>query len=84
MLRCRFLLAKGLKKRADHDRLMGFYNGEEFVFTESKWALVTMLRLLWRYRLGCVYIFFRVNSMLSSFSRYVERARGSFVWEVSS
>ncbi|XP_038048830.1 prenylcysteine oxidase-like [Patiria miniata] len=59
----------GLKERAKHDRPAGFYNGEEFVFTESNWAVITMLRLLWRYGLDCFYIYRHVDTMLTAFSR---------------
>ncbi|XP_022112104.1 prenylcysteine oxidase-like isoform X3 [Acanthaster planci] len=60
----------GLKKRASHKRPSGFYNGEKFVFTQSRWTIITILRLLWRYGLDCYYIYNHVNSVLSAFSRY--------------
>ncbi|XP_071792006.1 prenylcysteine oxidase 1-like [Asterias amurensis] len=59
----------GFKKSEGGNSLLSFYNGKEFVFTESKWAVVTLLRMLWRYGMDCFKIFSLVKSMLSSFSR---------------
>lgn len=36
----------------DGQDLFSVYDGSQFVFTESSWSAVTMLRMLWRYGLA--------------------------------
>ncbi|XP_078589109.1 prenylcysteine oxidase 1-like [Branchiostoma floridae x Branchiostoma japonicum] len=50
----------GLKHRKTFPGHFALYNGQEFVFTESSWSLVTLAKLLWRYGWDCV----RLNSLI--------------------
>lgn len=46
------LYAIGLEKRPsspDEDDLFGIWNGNEFVFIQSSWSSVTLLKLWYRY-----------------------------------
>ncbi|KAM6106795.1 LOW QUALITY PROTEIN: prenylcysteine oxidase 1 [Pterocles gutturalis] len=43
---------RGLSVALAHGSLVGIYNGEEFVFEESSWYIVNLLKLLWRYGLN--------------------------------
>lgn len=55
---------------------MGIYNGEEFVFEESNWYIVNLLKLLWRYGLNPLRMSMWVEDMLDKFMRYVGRRGG--------
>ncbi|XP_067879542.1 prenylcysteine oxidase 1-like isoform X2 [Heterodontus francisci] len=39
----------GLKEDKHPDHLLAVYDGEEFVFEESEWFLVNVIKLIWRY-----------------------------------
>ncbi|XP_009319215.1 PREDICTED: prenylcysteine oxidase 1 [Pygoscelis adeliae] len=51
--------------------LVGIYNGEEFVFEESGWYLVNLLKLLWHYGLNPLRMYMWVEDVLDKFMRYV-------------
>jgi len=57
---------------------MGIYDGEEFVFEESSWYIVNLLKLLWRYGLNPLRMYMWVEDILDKFMRYVggKRAAG--------
>ncbi|XP_008934601.1 PREDICTED: prenylcysteine oxidase 1, partial [Merops nubicus] len=49
--------------------LMGIYNGEEFVFEESSWYIVNLLKLLWHYGLNPLRMYIWVENVLDKFMR---------------
>lgn len=58
----------GLKHRKDVTVLMGSYDGKEFVFEESSWGFITILKMLWQYGWRDLFGLQReVNKMLKSF-----------------
>ncbi|NXS95863.1 PCYOX oxidase, partial [Jacana jacana] len=59
----------GLTVAPVRDRLAGFYDGEEFVFEESSWYLLNLLKLLWRYGLNPLRMYMWVEDILDKFMR---------------
>lgn len=51
-----------------HNKL-GIYDGQKFVFEESDWYLITILKMIWQYQLSVFYLFRDIKSMLDDFSR---------------
>ncbi|NXL88539.1 PCYOX oxidase, partial [Alectura lathami] len=49
--------------------LMGIYNGEEFVFEESSWYIINVLKLLWHYGLNPLRMYMWVEDILDKFMR---------------
>ncbi|XP_064118017.1 prenylcysteine oxidase 1-like [Macrobrachium nipponense] len=59
----------GLAKRAECSSRMGLFNGEEYVFKDSDWSFVTIMKLLWRYGLDAYRLEELTESMLGSFGK---------------
>ncbi|XP_054660705.1 prenylcysteine oxidase 1 isoform X2 [Grus americana] len=59
----------GLSVAPAHGSLVGIYNGEEFVFEESSWYIVNLLKLLWRYGLNPLRMYMWVEDILDKFMR---------------
>ncbi|XP_075379953.1 prenylcysteine oxidase 1 isoform X2 [Mycteria americana] len=59
----------GLLVAPAHGSLAGIYNGEEFVFEESSWYIVNVLKLLWRYGLNPLRMYMWVEDVLDKFMR---------------
>ncbi|XP_071852478.1 prenylcysteine oxidase 1-like [Apostichopus japonicus] len=58
----------GLKHRKKISSLMGAYNGREFVFEESQWGIITVLKMILQYGFMDLWGLRReVNSMLNKF-----------------
>ncbi|XP_010180024.1 PREDICTED: prenylcysteine oxidase 1, partial [Mesitornis unicolor] len=51
------------------DNLAGVYNGDEFVFEESSWYLLNLLKLLWHYGLNPLRMYMWVEDILDKFMR---------------
>lgn len=68
----------GLKHRkTEKSDLMGIFDGEEFVFKESKWSLVSLFRIARRYGIDMLRMQSIINSMLHQFSQiYVYQKKG--------
>lgn len=49
--------------------LMGIYNGEEFVFEESSWYIINVLKLLWHYGFSPLRMNMWVEDILDKFMR---------------
>ncbi|NWY22394.1 PCYOX oxidase, partial [Aphelocoma coerulescens] len=49
--------------------LAGVYNGEEFVFEESSWSFINLLKLLWHYGLNPLRMSMWVEDILDKFMR---------------
>jgi len=64
-----FVKHLGLEQhKALDDGLLGIYDGKEFVFTESKFSLLTNLKLIWRYGITSLYYMSHsLNKMLDEF-----------------
>ncbi|NWS64398.1 PCYOX oxidase, partial [Chunga burmeisteri] len=59
----------GLSIAPAHGGLLGIYNGEEFVFEESSWYVVNLLKLLWHYGLNPLRMYMWVEDILDKFMR---------------
>ncbi|PSN33871.1 Prenylcysteine oxidase, partial [Blattella germanica] len=59
----------GLHKKQNSDTRFGLYNGKEFVFTESSWGLLTLVKLAWRYGFQPLKLQNNIEDMLKNFER---------------
>ncbi|NXE99933.1 PCYOX oxidase, partial [Menura novaehollandiae] len=59
----------GLSVTPAQGSLAGIYNGEEFVFEESSWSLINLLKLLWHYGLNPLRMSMWVEDILDKFMR---------------
>ncbi|NXP08603.1 PCYOX oxidase, partial [Thinocorus orbignyianus] len=59
----------GLETAPVQGGLAGVYDGEEFVFQESGWYLLDLLKLLWRYGLNPLRMYMWVEDVLDKFMR---------------
>uniref|UniRef100_A0A8D0F9Q2 Prenylcysteine oxidase 1 n=1 Tax=Strix occidentalis caurina TaxID=311401 RepID=A0A8D0F9Q2_STROC len=64
-----FVKELGLAVAPVPSSLAGVYNGEEFVFEESSWYIVNLLKLLWRYGLNPLRMYMWVEDVLDKFMR---------------
>lgn len=81
----KFVSQFGLAKKKGCAGNLGLFNGEEYVFKDSSWSIVTLARLFWRYG----YDIYRLNelteSMLGKFARiYRLQAEGNAFEDVAS
>ena len=59
----------GLSRRKECGGQMGIFNGEEYVFTDSKYDIVTIAKLFWRYGWDVYRLNKLTDNMLSNFAR---------------
>ncbi|XP_009075754.1 PREDICTED: prenylcysteine oxidase 1, partial [Acanthisitta chloris] len=64
-----FVKELGLSVAPAQGSLAGVYNGEEFVFQESRWYLLNLLKLLWHYGLNPLRMSMWVEDILDKFMR---------------
>ncbi|XP_067168553.1 prenylcysteine oxidase 1 isoform X2 [Apteryx mantelli] len=64
-----FVKELGLPVAPGQGSLVGIYNGEEFVFEESSWYVINVLKLLWRYGLNPLRMYMWVEDILDKFMR---------------
>ncbi|NWX92987.1 PCYOX oxidase, partial [Nothoprocta ornata] len=64
-----FVKELGLDAVPAHSGLLGVHNGEEFVFEESSWYIVNILKLLWHYGLNPLRMNMWVEDILDKFMR---------------
>uniref|UniRef100_A0A8C8RPV2 Prenylcysteine oxidase 1 n=1 Tax=Pelusios castaneus TaxID=367368 RepID=A0A8C8RPV2_9SAUR len=64
-----FVKELGLSVPENQGGLMGIYNGDEFVFEESSWYIITVLKLLWHYGLNPLRMNMWVEGILDKFMR---------------
>ncbi|NWH69321.1 PCYOX oxidase, partial [Piaya cayana] len=64
-----FVKELGLSTAPVQSNLMGVYNGEEFVFEQSSWYLINLLKLLWHYGLNPLRMYTWVEDLLDKFMR---------------
>lgn len=50
---------------------MGLWDGSKFLFEESTWHPMTVLKMLWRYGYGIFKLNSYIDDMLTKFERYV-------------
>ncbi|NWS36828.1 PCYOX oxidase, partial [Polioptila caerulea] len=64
-----FVKELGLSVNSGQGGLAGVYNGEEFVFEESSWYIINLLKLLWHYGLNPLRMSMWVEDILDKFMR---------------
>ncbi|KAM4747449.1 prenylcysteine oxidase 1 [Rhinophrynus dorsalis] len=64
-----FVKELGLSAHTPSGNLLGIYNGDEFVFQESEWFLVNIIKMLWNYGLNFLRMYMWVEDMLDKFMR---------------
>jgi prenylcysteine oxidase/farnesylcysteine lyase len=64
-----FIIISGLKKRQSRNSRFGLYNGQEFIFTESDWKIITLAKLAWRYGYDIITLQNYIGDMLNKFER---------------
>ncbi|KAJ9581485.1 hypothetical protein L9F63_023332, partial [Diploptera punctata] len=64
-----FLKHFGLKKRENGNSRFGLYDGKDFILTESKWELITLIKLAWRYGFGPLKLQNYIDDLLNKFER---------------
>ncbi|XP_005988277.1 prenylcysteine oxidase 1 [Latimeria chalumnae] len=65
----RFVKDLGLKHRRDVGGQLGIYNGEEFVFEESSWFIINIIKMLWNYGFNFLRMQMWVEDVLDRFMR---------------
>ncbi|NXB10649.1 PCYOX oxidase, partial [Cnemophilus loriae] len=64
-----FVKELGLSVASVPGSLAAVYNGEEFVFEESSWSFINLLKLLWHYGLNPLRVSMWVEDILDKFMR---------------
>ncbi|NXK00777.1 PCYOX oxidase, partial [Corythaixoides concolor] len=64
-----FVKELGLSVAPVRGSLTGIYNGEEFVFEESSWYIINLLKLLWHYGLNPLRMYMWVEDIMDKFMR---------------
>ncbi|NXG49626.1 PCYOX oxidase, partial [Psilopogon haemacephalus] len=64
-----FVQQLGLSAAPAQGSLLGIYNGEDFVFEESSWYLINLLKLLWHYGLNPLRMYMWVEDIMDKFMR---------------
>uniref|UniRef100_UPI003704D4C5 Ancestral Prenylcysteine Oxidase 1 (PCYOX1) n=1 Tax=Mammalia TaxID=40674 RepID=UPI003704D4C5 len=65
----RFVKELGLSVSQGAGGLMGIYNGETFVFEESSWFIINVIKLLWHYGFQFLRMHMWVEDILDKFMR---------------
>ncbi|XP_040270363.1 prenylcysteine oxidase 1 [Bufo bufo] len=64
-----FVKELGLNAVSLRGNLVGIYNGEEFVFQESEWFLINVIKMIWNYGLNFLRLYMWVEDVLDRFMR---------------
>ncbi|XP_063304725.1 prenylcysteine oxidase 1-like [Pelobates fuscus] len=64
-----FVKELGLHVRSPTSSIVGIYNGDDFVFQESNWFLINIIKMLWYYGLNFIRMYMWVEDMLDKFMR---------------
>ncbi|XP_075063523.1 prenylcysteine oxidase 1 [Mixophyes fleayi] len=64
-----FVKELGLGTRSLSGNLLGIYNGDEFIFQESEWYLINVIKMLWNYGLNFLRMYMWVEDVLDKFMR---------------
>ncbi|XP_071486467.1 prenylcysteine oxidase 1-like [Diadema antillarum] len=68
-----FVKEFGFKAKSEPaGQTMGVYNGKEFLFRDSSWSVITLLRLLWRYGFDVFRMNWTIDGLLEKFERIYE------------
>lgn len=62
-------LFKLTRRESSRESYFGLYNGNDFVFEESSWQIVTLYKLLRRYHFGFWKLKNHIDHMLDNFDR---------------
>lgn len=73
-----------LEHRKSYGGHFGLYNGQQFVFQESTWSLVTFVQLLWRYGFDIFRLQNTISSLLNDFSRIYSAQEKGFSYSTVS
>jgi len=73
-----FIKAFGLRMKDRTHSKMGLYDGQQYVFKESDWNAVTVIRLLWRYGISLIRLDSEINSIIEKFSRIYDLQEKSY------
>lgn len=65
----KFVEELGLSARPPTSSRVGIYNGEEFVFEESSWFIVNLIKMVWYYGLNFLRMSMWVEEVLDKFMR---------------
>ncbi|XP_069812919.1 prenylcysteine oxidase 1-like [Dendropsophus ebraccatus] len=64
-----FVKELGLKPRLPTASLVGIYNGDEFVFQESEWFVINVMKMIWNYGFNFLRMYMWVEDILDRFMR---------------
>ncbi|XP_068128504.1 prenylcysteine oxidase 1-like [Hyperolius riggenbachi] len=64
-----FVKELGLNARTPSGDLLGIYNGDYFVFQESEWSIINLIKMLWNYGLNFLRMHMWVEDILDRFMR---------------
>ncbi|XP_063957116.1 prenylcysteine oxidase 1-like [Lytechinus pictus] len=66
-----FLQDFGLKERETKgtDGTLGIFNGEEFIFKSSRYSILTLIKMLWRYGFDIFRLNWTIDKVLDKFAR---------------
>nr|DBA32055.1 TPA: hypothetical protein GDO54_007805 [Pyxicephalus adspersus] len=64
-----FVKELGLGTRTPSGDLVGIYNGDDFVFQESEWFVINVMKMLWNYGLNFLRMYMWVENVLDKFMR---------------
>ncbi|KAJ1091575.1 hypothetical protein NDU88_004694 [Pleurodeles waltl] len=65
----KFVEELGLSARPPTSSLVGIYNGKEFVFEESSWFIINLIKMVWYHGLNFPRMYMWVEEMLDKFMR---------------
>ncbi|XP_071555111.1 prenylcysteine oxidase 1 [Temnothorax nylanderi] len=65
----KFVKLLGLEKKSPSKEKMGIWNGDEFVFIESDWSMISMWKLFYRYGYQPFTLQRHINSMIEDFTK---------------
>ncbi|XP_029459863.1 prenylcysteine oxidase 1 [Rhinatrema bivittatum] len=64
-----FVKDLGLSVCQSQTSLTGIYNGEEFVFEESEWFIINIIKLIWKYGFNFLRMYMWVEDIMDKFMR---------------
>lgn len=64
-----FVKELGLNTRVLNANLVGIYNGDEFVFQESEWFVVNVIKMIWSYGFNFLRMYMWVEDIMDKFMR---------------
>ena len=65
------MLPIGLKQQKISEKKFAIFDGTDFVFVESDWYIINILRILWRYGFSYLRMQLWVEDVVDRFMRFV-------------